>query len=259
MLNVVIAGCTGRMGRNLIKAILKDDDINLLGGLASPSSKLINQPLSKIVLGAPEEITICAQASHLSENCSVLIDFTHPEVTMSTLDWCIKKNKSMVVCTTGFTESQLKKIKAAGQKIPILIAPNTSIGINLSYELIELISGTLSPETEVHIHEIHHRYKKDSPSGTALKMGEIVSSSRNFNQHLSAPQKDAAKPLQFTSVRADEIVGEHTISFYLEGEKIELTHRATSRKIFALGALKAAKWLAKQPIGCYSMKEVLFD
>lgn len=259
MLNVVIAGCTGRMGRNLIKAILKDDEINLLGGLASSSSKLINQPLSKIVLGAPEDITICAQASHLSENCSVLIDFTHPEVTMSTLDWCIKKNKSMVVCTTGFTESQLKKIKAAGQKIPILIAPNTSIGINLSYELIELISGTLSPEIEVHIHEIHHRYKKDSPSGTALKMGEIVSDSRNVNQHLSASQKNAGKPLQFTSVRADEIIGEHTISFYLEGEKIALTHRATSRKIFALGALKAAKWLAKQPTGCYSMKEVLFD
>lgn len=223
-INIAIAGSKGRMGQALIKAVLENPNVKL----SLETSKF----------------------DPITSDFDVLIDFTTPEATMAHLDFCIKHHKKMVLGTTGFSESQLSTLKKAALEVPIVFSPNMSIGVNLCLDLLSQTASVLDKsfgdKLDIAIIESHHRYKVDSPSGTALKMGEVIAKSLT-----------KAKPPTFSSVRAGDIVGDHTVVFATEGERIEITHKASSRETFAQGAVNAAVWLENKGPGLYSMQEVL--
>tara|TARA_R110002110_G_C13465969_1_gene719116 strand:+ start:8082 stop:8744 length:663 start_codon:yes stop_codon:yes gene_type:complete len=216
-----------------------------------------------------KEITHSANSSNEfavadSNQFDVMIDFTAPEATLSHLETCQQAGKAIVIGTTGFTTEQLDKIKNYSQDIPIVLAANTSRGIQLCVEMLEKLTHAVGEEADIEIIEAHHRHKKDAPSGTALKLGDAVAKSlgaelqdiASFERHgISETGRD--KKIGFSVIRAGDIVGEHTTLFTLPGERIEIKHIATSRKTFAEGALAAAKWLKNQKPGLYSMKDVL--
>ena len=193
-----------------------------------------------------------------------LPDFTTPESTLAALAQCIKSGKAMVIGTTGCTPEQRAQIEAAGEDMPLVFAPNFSVGVNLSLKLLEVAAKVLGDSVDVEIIGAHHRHKVDSPSGTALAMGEAVAKAlgRDLDKHAaySREGRHGERPREqigFSTIHAGDIVGEHTAMFAGEGERLEITHKATDRAIFARGALRAAQWLAGKPAGLYDMQDVL--
>lgn len=194
----------------------------------------------------------------------VLVDFTRPEATLDYLAVCIAKGKSMVIGTTGFDDAGLQMIKDAGTKIPIVFAPNMSVGVNLSLKLLEMAAKVIGEESDIEIVEAHHRHKVDAPSGTALKMGEVVANAigRDLSKCAVYGREGIEKPrdrqtIGFSTIRGGDVVGEHTVSFFMEGERVEVTHKASSRMTFANGAIRASAWLQGKPAGLYSMQDIL--
>ena len=175
----------------------------------------------------------------------MLIDFTKPIVTLSNLDLCVKQSKKMIIGTTGFDASQLEKIKEAAKIIPIVFAPNMSVGLNVCIMLIQEAAARIGKESDIYITDAHHRHKKDSPSGTSLQIEEAL---RDVVSN---------QPIEHTCIRAGDLIGDHTVLFGLEGETIEVKHHAVNRTIFANGALRAARWLQNKPAGLYTMRDVL--
>jgi 4-hydroxy-tetrahydrodipicolinate reductase len=260
---VAILGCSGRMGRNLIQAAVEHQSIELVGGSVRESSSFINFDLGELAgIGAIGQKT----STDLNDllNADVFIDFTSIETTLENIKWCQQHNKALVIGTTGFSDEQVSLIEKAGEHMPVILAPNTSVGVNLMFKLLEVTAKAIGDYTDIEIFEAHHRFKKDSPSGTAVKMGQVIADTlgRDLNKVAVYGREGITgerdkETIGFATVRAGDIVGEHTAFFADIGERLEITHRASSRMTFALGAMRAAFWLSEADNGFYDMQDVL--
>ena len=260
---VAILGCSGRMGRNLIQAAVEHQSIELVGGSVRKSSSFINFDLGELAgIGAIGQKT----STDLNDllNADVFIDFTSIETTLENIKWCQQHNKALVIGTTGFSDEQVSLIEKAGEHMPVILAPNTSVGVNLMFKLLEVTAKAIGDYTDIEIFEAHHRFKKDAPSGTAVKMGQVIADTlgRDLNKVAVYGREGITgerdkETIGFATVRAGDIVGEHTAFFADIGERLEITHRASSRMTFALGAMRAAFWLSEADNGFYDMQDVL--
>jgi 4-hydroxy-tetrahydrodipicolinate reductase len=241
MTKIAINGSNGRMGKALIEAVKLNPNV-------SEGSILKRGDDIKRVL----------------KDFDVLIDFTRPEATLDALSTCQSAGKAMVIGTTGFSDDALKVIDQASSDIPIVFAPNMSVGVNLTLKLLETTAKVIGTDSNIEIVEAHHRHKVDAPSGTALKMGEIIANAlgRDLSECAVYGREGKEGPrdrqtIGFSSIRGGDVVGEHTVTFFMEGERVEITHKASSRMTYANGAVKASQWLTNQPNGLYSMQDVL--
>lgn len=241
MTRIAINGSKGKMGQTLIEAINSSSQSEFGAGFDKGDSLI-------------DSIS----------NFEVLIDFSRPEASLSALSVCQSSGKAMVIGTTGFADSELELIEQASKEIPIVFAPNMSVGVNLTLKILETSAKVIGPDSSIEIIEAHHRYKVDSPSGTALKMGEVVANAlgRNLSECAVYGREGIEEPrdmntIGFSSIRGGDVVGEHTVAFFMDGERVEITHKASSRMIYANGAVRAANWLSDKPSGLYSMQDVL--
>jgi 4-hydroxy-tetrahydrodipicolinate reductase len=263
IVKTAIAGVSGRMGRALLEAVSSDADCALFAAIDRPGSPLVGQDAGA-AWGAASGERVTDQPASVLEGASALIDFTRPEATFAYLEACVAACVPMVIGTTGFDEAGKARIAAAAQRIPLVFAPNMSVGVNLLMKLAELAAQVLEDGYDIEIIEAHHRHKVDAPSGTALGLGQAVA--RAISRDLSecavygregvTGERDP-KTIGFATVRGGDIVGDHTLLFAGIGERIELTHKASSRATFAQGALRAAKWLQGRAPGLYDMRNVL--
>lgn len=260
---VAILGCSGRMGRNLIQAAHEHESIELIGGSVRESSSFSGFDLGELAGIGAIGLNTVSILSELSD-ADVFIDFTSIETTLENIEWCKEHNKSLVIGTTGFNDDQVIDIKKAGEYIPVVLAPNTSVGVNLMFKLLEVTAKAIGDYTDIEIFEAHHRFKKDAPSGTAVKMGQVIADTlgRDLNKcavygREGIMEERDKETIGFATVRAGDIVGEHTAFFADLGERIEITHKASSRMTFALGAMRAAFWLNDADKGFYDMQDVL--
>lgn len=260
---IAILGCSGRMGRNLIQAAVEHKSIELVGGSVRESSSFANFDLGELAgIGAIGQKTSTQLDNLLSAD--VFIDFTSIETTLENIKWCQLHNKALVIGTTGFSDEQVKIIESAGESMPVILAPNTSVGVNLMFKLLEITAKAIGDYTDIEIFEAHHRFKKDAPSGTAVKMGQVIADTldRDLNKVAVYGREGITgerdkETIGFATIRAGDIVGEHTAFFADIGERLEITHRASSRMTFALGAMRAAFWLSEADNGFYDMQDVL--
>lgn len=254
-MKVAIAGAGGKMGRALIDAVAADSSLTLALALDAAGSPAVGQSVGGV--------TIAADLAALSY-ADALIDFTRPDGTMAHLEACLKQSKLLVIGTTGFSDAQLKAIEAGSKRIPIVMAPNFAVGVNVLFKLAGDAAKALGDDFDVEIIEAHHKHKVDAPSGTALRLGEIVAKAlaRDLGKvAVHGREGDTgergAKAIGFHAIRGGDIVGEHTVMFAGAGERVELTIRSQSRMTYAGGALRAAKWLKGKPPGLYGMFDVL--
>ena len=260
---IAVAGASGRMGHMLIKAIRAADDCQLAGALDLDSSPAIGQDASAF-LGLPSGVTVTADIRAGLANSRTLIDFTRPEGTLAHLTICRELGVNMVIGTTGFSESQKDDIAAAARDIRIMLAPNMSVGVNVTFKLLDMAARALNSGYDIEIIETHHRHKVDAPSGTALKMGEVVAEAlgRDLKSHAVFAREGitgARDPnaIGFSAIRGGDIVGDHTVMFAGIGERIEISHKSSTRDSYADGALRAVRFLATQKPGVYDMFDVL--
>ncbi len=260
---IAIAGASGRMGRMLIEAVRSADDLELAGALAVAGGPDIGTDASGF-LGANSGVAITADLQAGLKNAQVLIDFTRPEGTMAHLAACRALGVQAVIGTTGFSDAQKAEIAAIAKDIAIVMAPNMSVGVNVTLKLLEMAAKALSTGYDIEVIEAHHRHKVDAPSGTALKMGEVIAGA------LGRDLKDCAvyaregvtgerdpSSIGFATIRGGDIVGDHTVLFAGTGERIEITHKSSSRATYAQGSLRAARFLATQKSGLFDMFDVL--
>lgn len=260
---VAIAGSAGRMGRALIEAVTQSADFRLKAALERADSPLLGRDAGEAI-GAPCGVPICADLEAALPGCDVLIDFTRPEATLKHLEFCRKFGVRMVIGTTGFSAGQKSAIVDAAQAMAMVLAPNMSVGVNLTLKLLEVAARVLAEGYDIEIIEAHHRHKVDAPSGTALRMGEVIAGAlgRDLAQCAVYGREGVTgerKPstIGFATVRGGDIVGDHTALFAGTGERVEITHKASSRATFALGALRAALFLAGKKNGLFDMQDVL--
>ncbi len=260
---VVIAGSSGRMGRALIEAVQQDPDVRLSGALERAGSAWVGKDAGDLV-GASLGVAITDNLAAGLQGARVLIDFTRPEATLEYLLHCRKAGVNVVIGTTGFSEAQKQQIAEAAKEIAIVFAPNMSVGVNLTFKLLEIAAKVLSEGYDIEIVEAHHRHKVDAPSGTALRMGEVVAQALGRNladcavygrEGVTGERNPST--IGFATVRGGDIVGDHTVMFAGIGERVEITHKASSRATFAQGAVRAARFLADKKTGLYDMQDVL--
>lgn len=264
MINIAVVGAAGRMGKILIEACVESDNAKLTVATEHPESTLIGTDAGEVAGVGKNNIIIVSNLDDAANDFDVLIDFTRPAPTLNHLDWCVKNNKSMIIGTTGFSDDEKAQINTAGKSIPIVFAANFSVGITLSLKLLELTARVLGDSVDIEIIEAHHRHKVDAPSGTALKMGEVIADTldRTLDENAVYCREGVTgererKDIGFQTIRAGDIVGEHTVMFADIGERIEITHKASSRMTFAKGAVRAATWLGNQSPSVYDMQDVL--
>jgi len=262
VIRIAIAGCSGRMGRMLIQATLDATDLQLAVALDRADSAEIGLDCAGF-LGRPSGVTIGAALEALA-GADVLIDFTRPEATAAHLRACVAAGTAIVIGTTGFDAAGRAAIDEAARRIPIVFAPNMSVGVNATLQLIAAAARMLGADYDVEIVEAHHRHKVDAPSGTALIMGETVAAARGQTLAQSAVYGYADHrgerrrgSIGFASLRGGDIVGDHTVLFAGDGERIEITHRSASRANYATGALRAARFVAGRAPGLFGMRDVL--
>ena len=265
MLKVAIVGAAGRMGRALVEAVSQNSSIMRV----SVATVLADDPalgvdVGLLAIGAAIGVKTVAGLAPDQSDFDVLIDFTSPEATMSHLAHCQVNSKAIVIGTTGLSIDQQQAIQVAAVNIPIMYAPNMSVGVNLCFKLLELAARVLGDEVDIEITEAHHRYKKDAPSGTALEMGAVIADilDRDLEECAIYGRKGISeerdrKAIGFSTIRAGDIVGDHTVTFAGLGERVEITHKASSRMTFASGAIRAVKWIEGKESGLYSMQDVL--
>ncbi|WP_343591471.1 4-hydroxy-tetrahydrodipicolinate reductase [Paracidovorax wautersii] len=260
---VAIAGASGRMGRMLIEALRATEGLVLAGALDVPSSPAIGSDATAF-LGQASGVAITADLREGLQNADVLIDFTRPEGTLAHLALCAELGVKAVIGTTGFTEAQKAEIAAFAQKTAVVFAPNMSVGVNVTLKLLEMAAKALSTGYDIEIIEAHHRHKVDAPSGTALKMGEVIA------EALGRDLKDCAvyaregvtgerdpSTIGFSAIRGGDIVGDHTVLFAGTGERIEISHKSSSRAGYAQGSLRAVQFLQAHRTGLFDMFDVL--
>jgi 4-hydroxy-tetrahydrodipicolinate reductase len=264
-LRIAVAGASGRMGRTLIEAVAQADDAILAAALDVPGSAWLGKDAGELI-GAACGIRIGddidAALGQAQADC--LIDFTRPEGTLQHLEVCRRRGVHLVIGTTGFSAAGKQAIQSAAQQIPIVFAPNMAVGVNLVFRLLDVAARALNEGYDVEVIEAHHRHKVDAPSGTALRMGEVVAAA--FGRELSecavygreghTGERPAAQ-IGFATVRGGDIVGDHTVLFAGTGERVEISHKAASRMPYAMGALRAARYLRNRSSGLYDMQDVL--
>lgn len=263
-MKVAIVGAAGRMGGRLIHAVLEADGLELTGATERSGHPQIGMDAG-LVAGAGElGVKISDDLESVMAQADVLIDFTFPEVTLNNLEICARQGKMMVSGSTGFTPEQKNQVEKYAERIPIVLAPNMSVGVNACFKLLREAAKILGADFDVEVVELHHNKKKDSPSGTAVRMGEVVAEAlgRDYNRvakyHREGMCGERTKEeIGMQTVRGGDIVGEHTVYFIGMGERIEISHRAMSRDMFARGAARACKWLEGNKAGLYDMQDVL--
>ncbi len=262
-IKIAIAGSNGRMGRTLLETVFQSDDLALHAALEHTSSGLLGKDAGEL-FGAACGIKISADVAAALRGADVLIDFTRPEGTLHHIEICRKLGVNMVIGTTGLNAQQKAQLGAAAQHIGIVFAPNMSVGVNLVFKLLETASRVLAQGYDIEIIEAHHRHKVDAPSGTALGMGEVIAKTLGrdlkkcavYGREGITGERDPST-IGFATVRGGDIVGDHTVLFAGTGERIEITHKASSRATFAMGALRAARFLKANKAGLYDMQDVL--
>jgi 4-hydroxy-tetrahydrodipicolinate reductase len=264
MIRIAVVGASGRMGQSLIKAATLADKATLAAAVSRPESLAIGKDAGELAGISAIGVKVIDDLTAVIDQFDVLIDFTRPDASMEFIEICRQAGKRIVIGTTGYSESQKALIAKAANDVAIVMAPNMSVGVNLSLKLLEMTAKVMGDYTDIEIIEAHHRHKIDAPSGTALRMGEVVATT------LGRDLKDCAiygregttgerprKTIGFSTIRAGDIVGEHTVMFADDGERVEITHKATSRMTFANGAVRAAVWLKDKQNGLYDMQDVL--
>jgi len=263
-LRIAVVGAGGRMGRQLIQAISKADGVQLTTAFEREGSSLVGSDAGELAGIGHNGITVSDNLAQQADNFDLLIDFTRPEGTLAHLAFCSANNKKMIIGTTGFDEQGKQAIKQAAEKIGIIFASNYSVGVNLVFKLLEKAAKVMGDYCDIEIIEAHHRHKVDAPSGTALSMGEHIAKAmgKNLKDHAVYAREGITgerkqDQIGFATIRAGDVVGEHTVWFADEGERVEIAHKASSRMTFANGAVRAAKWLANHDKGLFDMTDVL--
>lgn len=263
MIKIVVVGVGGRMGKAIVLCIEDTEGVSLTGGTEYLGHPGIGSDIGEIAGIGKKGIAIVGNIEDILVDCDVIIDFTTPEVSIRNLNMAVKHGKSVVIGTTGFSKEQKELIGQAAKSIRCVLAPNMSIGVNVLFKVVGDVAKILKDTYDVEITEAHHKFKKDAPSGTAVRLSEIIADSleRNINEVGIYGRKGITermpKEIGIHTVRAGDIVGEHKVLFGGMGENLELFHRAQSRETFARGSIRAATWLVNQPHGLYDMQDVL--
>jgi len=262
-MKIAIAGAGGRMGRMLIEAVLNAPDAELSGAFDLPGSGSIGRDAGEW-MGRESGVRVTYDAAEALAQATHLIDFTRPEGSLMHLEACVKSGVRMVIGTTGFDDAGKERIRAASQSIGIVFAPNMSVGVNATLKLLEMAARILNTGYDIEIIEAHHRHKVDAPSGTALKMGEVIAQAlgRDLNDVAVYAREGITgerdpSTIGFSTIRGGDIVGDHTVLFAGTGERIEITHRSASRVTYAHGALRACRFLSDRSAGLFDMQAVL--
>jgi 4-hydroxy-tetrahydrodipicolinate reductase len=262
-LSIVVAGSSGRMGRALLEAVAQAPDLRLHAALERPGSPFLGKDAGELI-GAPNGVLITERAEKALAGADAVVDFTRPEGTLEYVRLARALGVGAVIGTTGFSDEQKLMIAAAAGDVPIVMAPNFSVGVNVALRLLDLAARALGEGYDVEVIEAHHRHKVDAPSGTALRMGEVLAKALGRDLRSCAVYgregvtgERAASTIGFATVRGGDIVGDHTVLFAGVGERLEVTHKASSRATFALGALRAARFLSGRKSGLYDMQDVL--
>ncbi len=262
-MKIAIAGASGRMGRMLIETVTDADDAKLAGALDVPQSPAIGQDCG-LTLGRQTGVAIVAELGQGLAGAEYLIDFTRPEGTLKHVAWCAAHGVKMIIGTTGFDAAGKAAIAAAAEKTAIVFAPNMSVGVNVTMKLLEMAAKNFSHGYDIEIVEAHHRHKVDAPSGTALKMGEVIADALGrklddvavYAREGVTGERDPSS-IGFATIRGGDIVGDHTVLFAGIGERIEISHKSSSRLSYAHGSLRAARFLRDKQTGLYDMQDVL--
>ncbi|MGQ5523518.1 4-hydroxy-tetrahydrodipicolinate reductase [Chitinimonas sp. PSY-7] len=262
-LRIAIAGASGRMGRVLIDTVTSHPDCKLSVALDRESAESLGQDAG-MPLGRQTGVAICSDFRTALRDADVLIDFTRPEGTLAHLAICRELGVNLVVGTTGFDDAGKRALKEAARDVGIVFAANFSVGVNLSFKLLDIAARVLNTGYDIEVVEAHHRHKVDAPSGTALRMGEVLADALGrdlkecavYGREGVTGARDPST-IGFATVRGGDVVGDHTVMFMADGERIEITHKASSRATFAQGAVRSALWLREQPAGLYDMQDVL--
>ena len=264
-IKVAVAGCLGRMGQEISKQVLKNKNLEFVGGFENKKHKSINKPLNKVSDINSSKI-VASNPTELIKESHVVIDFTTPESTLENLKVAAMNKTAFVIGTTGMSDRQKKKVKSFSKKIPILMSSNMSLGVNLLFNLVKQTASALKDvDYDIEIAETHHKHKKDAPSGTALSLGEYAAQGRKVNFNKSKILDRTKKPISrkkgdigFSVTRGGEIAGEHTVSFIGTNDRVDLVHKANNRSIFVSGAIEAAIFISKRKNGLFDMNDLLF-
>jgi 4-hydroxy-tetrahydrodipicolinate reductase len=261
---IIVGGAGGRMGQTILKLAIADPELEIAGAFERLEHPVVGRDAGELVGLNPIQVTVVPDIRECIDQGQVVIDFTHPDAVQENLDVCHHTARAMVIGTTGLAKHTVEKISDASKKVAIVQAPNMSVGVNLLFRLVELVGKTLDDRYDVEVTEEHHRHKKDAPSGTALELVRLIAKARKADMDKSVTYgrqgltgERGRGSIGIHAVRGGDTVGEHTAAFIADGERIELTHRATSREAFARGALVAAKFVAKKKNGLYNMQDVL--
>jgi len=262
MTRIAIAGAAGRMGRNLIAACAESADLEVTQAVERPAHEALGTDSG--ILAGLQANGVAISDTLDADAFDMLIDFTHPTATAQHVEFCVDHGKRMVIGTTGCDAALEARLAEAGERIAIVYAPNMSVGVNLCLELLQTAAAVLGDSVDIEIVEAHHRHKVDAPSGTALKMGKVIADTlgRDLEQCAVYGRQGqtgarARETIGFETIRAGDIVGEHTVIFAADGERVEISHKASDRMNFARGATRACQWLSSQPPGLYAMRDVL--
>ena len=264
MLNIAVTGAAGRMGRNLIQSCCENSNCQLGAAIEHESSSFIGHDAGEMAGIGSLNKQLVSQLSDVTNDFHTLVDFTRPEVTLKNLEICVANGKNIIIGTTGFSDAEKQQIEEASKSIAIVFAPNMSVGVNLCFKLLDIAARVLADDVDIEVIEAHHRHKVDAPSGTALRMGEVIADAlgRNLDECAVYGRQGVTgerdrKTIGFETIRAGDIVGDHTVMFAGIGERVEITHKASSRMTFANGAIRAALWLEDKNKGLYDMQDVL--
>lgn len=263
-MRIAVVGASGRMGLCLIKAAALAKNAELAVAVSRPDSLAIGRDAGELAGISVVGVKVVDNLAAVADQFDVLIDFTRPDASMDFIEICREAGKKLVIGTTGYNDEQKAVIAKAAKDVAIVMAPNMSVGVNLSLKLLEMTAKVMGDYTDIEVIEAHHRHKVDAPSGTALRMGEVIADALGrdlkecaiYGREGNTGERDR-KTIGFSTIRAGDIVGEHTVMFADDGERVEITHKATSRMTFANGAVRAAVWLADKESGLYDMQDVL--
>jgi len=263
-MKVAVSGAAGRMGKRILALAHEHPDVEITGALEAPGHPALGRDAGELAGIGPLGVAVTDDRSSVLEGCDVLIDFSSPQASVENVKAAARAGKAVVIGTTGFSDEQRNELAAAGAQTRCLVAPNMSMGVNLLFSLVDRVARALGDSYDVEIVEAHHRMKKDAPSGTAQKLAEVIAAGlgrdlERVKVHGREGLVGARRPdeIGVMAVRGGDIVGEHTVMFVTDGERIELIHRAHSRDALAKGAIQAALWLTSRPNGIYDMQDVL--
>jgi 4-hydroxy-tetrahydrodipicolinate reductase len=264
MINVLVTGAAGRMGKQIISLLFQEEGIELVGATEVEGHPSIGKDVGDVIGTGKMGILVSDNLGKAASRADVVVDFTHPNATLDAASYASSEGKPMVIGTTGFSPDEKVRLEKLATGFPCVISPNMSIGVNVMFEITKQLAELLGNEFDIEVIEAHHRHKKDSPSGTAMRLGEIIAESTGgnfskvarFERHGHIGER-RLNEIGIQAIRGGDIIGEHSVWFCGNGERVELTHRATNRDNFARGAIRALRWIIGKPPGVYTMRNVL--